>query len=243
MEHQDPNIEVFNRDAASNDGYIYTASTRLSSQLATQRSTDVILETRRFAGRSVIDMGCGDGFFSIRYWDQGKPKSMVGIDPATQAIEVANRHKESRPIQFVVGDAHALPYGDGEFDVALLQSVLHHDDRPSDLIREAFRVAREVIIHEPNGNNLGLKVIEKLSPYHREHAEKSYGSRQLRRWMEENGGRIVHQRFAGFVAMFSPPWLARAMKAVEPMLEAMPGLNALGCAVVTLVATRAKSGE
>jgi len=57
-----PNVEVFNRDVASNEGYRYTTNIRLSSQLATQRSTDMILGLERFADRTVVDVGCGDGF-------------------------------------------------------------------------------------------------------------------------------------------------------------------------------------
>jgi hypothetical protein len=106
------------------------------------------------------------------------------------------------------------------------------------MIREAFRLAPEVLIHEPNGNNFGLKIIEKTSRYHREHHEKSYSSRRLRRWVEEAGGEVVSQRFAGFVPMFCPDWLARLMKGAEPLLERLPLLNALGCAVYVLVARR-----
>jgi hypothetical protein len=122
--------------------------------------------------------------------------------------------------------------------VALVQSVLHHDDTPVDLIREAFRLAPQIVIHEPNGNNLGLKIIEKASRYHREHHEKSYTSRQLRRWIEEAGGQVVYWQFAGFVPMFCPDPLARLMKAVEPLVERTPGLKALACSVSVVVAKR-----
>lgn len=232
------NIEVFNQDVLDNEGYRYTTNTRLSSRLATQRSTDVILQTSVFAGRSVLDMGCGDGFYTLRFWDRGAPRSMVGVDGAEQAIAIANANKADRPITFEVGDAHHLPYPDNSFDVALVQSILHHDDRPFDMIREAFRLAPQIVIHEPNGNNVGLKIIEKTSPYHREHNEKSYTPFRLVRWVEEAGGRVVQRKFAGFVPMFSPDWLARAMKAVEPVVEHVPPLNALGCAVFVLVAQR-----
>jgi ubiquinone/menaquinone biosynthesis C-methylase UbiE len=82
--------------------------------------------------------------------------TLVGVDAAGHAIEVANTNKENRPAEFLVGDAHQMPFSDNSFDVALVQSILHHDDNPKDVIREAFRVAPEIVIHEPNGNNLGL---------------------------------------------------------------------------------------
>jgi ubiquinone/menaquinone biosynthesis C-methylase UbiE len=235
---QRKNVDVFDRDAEINKGYHYTKSVRLSCRLATQRSMDAILATASLSNRSVVDVGCGDGFYTIRFWDRAQPRLMVGLDPAGHAISVANTNKENRPVQFLVGDAHQLPFPNNSFDVALVQSILHHDDNPRDVIREAFRVAPKIVIHEPNGNNLGLKVIEKLSRYHREHNEKSYTSSRLRQWIEESGGVIACQRFAGFVPMFCPSVIARTMKALEPLVEAVPLVNKLGCAVIVIVAQR-----
>lgn len=240
MKPASSNGDVFDRDAITNAGYLYTNTSGLSSRLATQRSTDAILAVGRFSGRSVLDMGCGDGFYTIRFWDQGRPRMMLGIDSASHAIDVAKTRKGDRSIQFAVGNAHHLPYPDNSFDLALVQSILHHDDLPLDMIREALRLAPEILIHEPNGNNLGLKIIEKTSPYHREHGEKSYTSRQLARWIEQAGGRVVYRRFAGFVPMFCPDWLARGMKAVEPLVERLPLANAFGCAVSVVVAIRGR---
>jgi|GEM_PF-83110 len=237
-ERPNPNVAVFDRDAARGGGYVYTANTRLSSRLATGRSTRAILGTRRFAGRSVIDMGCGDGYYTIRFWDRGRPRSVVGIDGAAEAIAVAQVNKKDRPIVFQVADAHAVPYPDNSFDLALVQSILHHDDHPADIIREALRLAPEILIHEPNGNNPGLKIIEKTSRYHREHHEKSYSARQIVRWITEAGGVVTYQRLAGFVPMFCPDGLARLMKLLEPLVENLPGLNTLGCAVSVIVAKR-----
>ena len=232
------NVDVFDRDAKRSGGYLYTKSLRLSCRLATQRSTDAILATGCLRSRSVVDVGCGDGFYTIRFWDLAQPKSVVGVDPAGHAIAVANTNKGNRSIKFLVGDAHQLPFPDNSFDLALVQSILHHDDNPRSVIREAFRVAPEVLVHEPNGNNPGLKIIERISRYHLEHNEKSFTSNRLRRWIEENGGVIAYQRFAGFVPMFCPSVVARAMKAVEPFVEALPLLNSLGCAVTVIVARR-----
>jgi ubiquinone/menaquinone biosynthesis C-methylase UbiE len=230
--------EVFNRDVESNSGYLYTDTQRLSSRLATQRSTDAILAQDRFRGRRVLDLGCGDGFYTFRFWDAAEPREMVAVDAAARAIEVADSRRGDRPIRFEVGDAHHVDRPDDSFDIVLIQSILHHDDRPADMIREALRLAPEILIHEPNGNNLGLKLIEKISPYHREHAEKSYRSGVLRRWIEEAGGRVAKQSFAGFVPMFTPDPVARFMKRIEPLVEATPGLRALGCSVVVQVAVR-----
>lgn len=231
-------VDVFDQDAVQHGGYIYTTAQQLSSRLATQTSTEIILEMGHFAGRSVLDMGCGDGFYTIQFWDRGSPREMVGVDASSAAIKIANTNKGDRAACFEVGDVHHLTYPDNSFDLALIQSILHHDDHPQDIIREAFRLAPEILIHEPNGNNLGLRIIEKVSPYHREHGEKSYTSYQLARWVRQAGGAVIADKFAGFVPMFCPDWLARATKVIEPVVESVPVLNMLGCAVYVLVSRR-----
>lgn len=231
-------VDVFDQDVVNVGGYVYTTSDRLSSRLATQRTIDIILETKCFEDRAVLDMGCGDGHFTIHFWNAGNPRSLTGVDAAAQAIRISNKNKQDRPIEFMVGNAHHLPYPDNSFDVVLIQSILHHDDDPQGMIREAFRLAPLILIHEPNGNNLGLKIIEKISPYHRAHGEKSYNTFQFRKWIRATEGIIIHHRFAGFVPMFCPDWLARLTKAVEPILEGIPLLRDLMCSVVVIVAKR-----
>ncbi|MDQ3699161.1 MAG: class I SAM-dependent methyltransferase [Gemmatimonadota bacterium] len=238
MSKPNANVDVFNRDVEANAGYLYTTNSRLSSRLATDRSTDAILEVAAFRDRSVLDLGCGDGFYTLRFFDRGKPRALVGADAATQAVMTASSRANGRPVRFVVADAHRMPFPDDSFDVVLVQSILHHDDDPAAMIREAFRLAPTIVVHEPNGNNPGLKIIEKVSSYHREHNEKSYSSRQLARWIRNAGGLVSRRRYAGFVPMFSPDPVAKTMKVLEPIVERLPFVNALGCAVCILVATR-----
>jgi len=233
------NIEVFNRDAASNAGYLYTTNIGLSSRLATRRSLDTIIRAGRFAGRTVVDVGCGDGYYTFQYWDRCRPKRLVGIDAAEKAIAVAQSKLNGRGVEFQVGNSHNLPFPDDSFDLVQLQSILHHDDDPPRSIWEAFRVAPEVLIHEPNGNNFGVKLFEKFSRYHREHQEKSFPVRTVSRWIRQAGGRVEYLCYAGLVPMFCPDWLARAMKTVEPLVETVPGLRTLGCAVYVIRAIRA----
>ncbi len=206
--------------------------------MATERSLNTILAAGQFAGRSMIDVGCGDGYFTIFYWDKARPGKLTGVDAAAAAIKVANERKKGRPIHFEVADAHKLPFPDNSFDVALVQSILHHDDDPGDMIREAFRVAPVILIHEPNGYNPGLKFLEKASRYHREHGEKSYPAKRIARWIEQAGGQVQFQRYAGFVPMFCPDWMAKMMKALEPLVEGVPVIRELGCSVVVMVARR-----
>lgn len=235
---ENPNVQIFNQDVLAQGGYGYTTNMKLSARFATQRTIDIILETGLFTGRRVLDMGCGDGYYTLRFWDQGQPGAVTAVDAATQAVAAADRHKGDRPIQFVIADAHRLPWADDSFDLVLIQSILHHDDAPEDMLREALRLAPLILIHEPNGNNPGLKLIEKISPYHRAHRERSYHAGQFQHWIQRLNAAIVHRKYAGFVPMFCPDWLARTTKWIEPLIEALPLLREIACSVVVIVARR-----
>jgi ubiquinone/menaquinone biosynthesis C-methylase UbiE len=236
MKHK--NIDVFNKDADFNKGYLYTQTDRLSCKMATQRTTDIILETGELKGRRVLDLACGDAFYTIRFADEGCPAQLVATDAALTAVKLGVKKQGSRSIRFLSADSHRLPFANDSFDVVLVQSVLHHDDQPLQIIEEAFRIAPRIIVHEPNGNNPALKIIEKISKYHIEHNERSYGTWRMRHWIRRAGGRVVYEKVAGLVPMFCPDWTAKLLKAVEPGMEAIPGLRLFGCGVYVMVGIR-----
>ncbi len=234
----DTKSEVFNRDAARRGGYVYTTNARLSSTLANRRLTEAGLAVADFRGKSVLDIGCGDGTYTLELFDRAQPARIHGIDPAEEAVEIARQKAGDRAATFAVENAYALPYDADQFDIAYLRGVLHHMDRPQDALREALRVAPTLVVIEPNGNSPILKLIEKTSRYHIEHQEKSYSSRSLNRWIADLGARITARQWAGLVPMFCSDGMARALKAVEPAVERTPLLNAVGCAVYVFSATR-----
>jgi SAM-dependent methyltransferase len=122
----------------------------------------------------------------------------------------------------MVNSAYQLPFSTRSFDVAILRGVLHHLDHPEKAIQEALRVSHTILVIEPNGYNPGLKLLEKFSAYHIEHGEKSYAPHTLDQWVRQGGGQIFYRKWAGFVPFFSPDWLARLMKAMEPFIENAP---------------------
>lgn len=235
---RDPNVTPFTADAVNNDGYIYTTNAPLSSCLANRRMTDVSLEMAEFAAKRVIDIGCGDGTYGREVLDRAGPSLVLGIDPAEEALGIASRKAADRCLVFSVSSAYSLPCADDSFDLAYLRGVLHHMDEPVDALREALRVAPVVVVIEPNGYNLGLKVIERCSKYHVEHGEKSYFPSTLDRWVAQLGGRVKTRRWVCLVPMFSPDWIARPLKRVEPVLERLPVLRAFGCGTYAFTVVR-----
>lgn len=222
---------IFNDDVLENQGYYYTTNISLSSKLAGKRMTDVTIESVNIKGKTVLDIGCGDGTHTLELDQFGAPRLIVGGDVADKALQVAHQKSQGRNIHFAVNSAYDLPFENRHFDVAILRAVLHHLDHPKQAIAEALRVSNMIWIIEPNGYNPGLKFNEKFSEYHIKHGEKSYAPHALDRWVRELGGKVTHRKWAGFVPMFCTNSLARVMKWVEPVVETVPIIKEIGCAI------------
>lgn len=232
------NVDTFNADTQKYGGYQYSTNAPLSAQMANMRLSQAGLEIANFSDKKVIDIGCGDGTYTIELYDKASPQSIHGIDPAPNAVSIANEKVQERNITFSVENAYKLPYADNTYDIAYIRGVLHHMEHPQLAIQEALRVAKEIIVIEPNGYNPVLKIIEKISPYHIQHEEKSYPGYLLNRWIRESGGSVKKGAYVGLVPMFCPDWLAKIAKKLEPIVEAIPIVRHISCAVYVFSATQ-----
>jgi SAM-dependent methyltransferase len=234
-------LEAFNSDAVSNAGYLYTNRDRTSSVLANRRLTDAVLGSADFRGRRVVDVGCGDGTYTLELFDRGGTASVHGIDHAERAVELGRARAGSRAVTFAAGSAESLPLGDDSFDIAHLRGVLHHLDNPVHALREAMRVAPVVVITEPNGYNPVLKLLERVSPYHIEHEERSFFPATLQSWARKLGGAVRSSQFVGLVPFFCPDSVARALKTIEPFFERTPLVRNVCCGSYVFVVERRPS--
>lgn len=231
-------VHAFDHDVINNGGYRYTTNSQLSSDLSNQRIIQATQQATSFRNRSVIDIGCGDGTFSMALYDNDGPARLVAIDPAAEAIEIAKNKCGNRPIDFQVQSAYELDFPDNSFDVAQFRGVLHHLERPADAIREALRVAKEIVVMEPNGYNPVLKLIEKYSAYHIEHGEKSYAPAALDSWVRKANATIKYRSYVGLVPFFCPDWFARTLKFFEPLVEYTPIIKNIACGQYIFSAVR-----
>ena len=91
----------------------------------------------RCAGRSVLDVGCGDGRWVGTLLQYGF--EIYGIDAAPRPYGPAVSH------YIFKADACHLPFKDQSFDTVLMINVLEHLDDDGAL-REAYRICRKNVI-------------------------------------------------------------------------------------------------
>ncbi|HEY7770999.1 class I SAM-dependent methyltransferase [Longimicrobium sp.] len=94
--------------------------------------------------RSVLDVGAGTGR-TVQHIRAHRPDiRVVGIEPV-QALIDQGHAKGLSADELRVGDATALPYADGEFDLVCEFAVLHHVREPRRVVAEMLRVARRAV--------------------------------------------------------------------------------------------------
>jgi SAM-dependent methyltransferase len=97
------------------------------------------------AGMDLLDVGCGPGTITLDLAKRVAPGRVVGVDRAAEVIAQAAARGASIDtdrVSFVAGDAYALPFGGGSFDVVHAHQVLQHLTDPVAALREMRRVMR-----------------------------------------------------------------------------------------------------
>ena len=88
-------------------------------------NTESILSKKiDFKDKVILDIGCGNGWFSEWSFSQGA-KNVFAIDPIKEQIEIAKKNSKYN-INFKVGFAEDLPFENKKFDLIFFFNSLHH---------------------------------------------------------------------------------------------------------------------
>lgn len=110
-----------------------------------------------------LDSGCGSG--ALAFALAPLVGEVVGVDLSSDLLE-AGRGDAPANVTLVEGDATALPFGAGEFDLAGCARVLHHVRRPELVVSELARVTR------PGGRVLVIDQLGDIDPLRRLDTER-----------------------------------------------------------------------
>jgi 2-polyprenyl-3-methyl-5-hydroxy-6-metoxy-1,4-benzoquinol methylase len=236
------NVRRFDEDVRKQGAYAYTGD-RLSAQLANARISRSIAESFDFQGASVLDLGCGDGAYTVEFAALGVLQ-VVGLDPAAVAIDAARTRANALGVadivRFEVGNIYDLDEHlfSGRFDCIVIRGVLHHLPDPARALAGLAEFEGTVVVLEPNGNNPVLKLLERFSRYHIDHEERSFRPALICSWINSSGLSVQSCRVLNLVPFFCPDNIAKVLRVIEPVVEQVPLLRDIACGQVIITAHR-----
>ncbi len=97
-------------------------------------------------GQRLIDVAGGTGDIAFRFLKRAQGASATVCDMNEEMLAAGRRRAEAARLgdrlEWAIGDAMALPFNDGSFDIYTISFGIRNVTRPADALSEAFRVLR-----------------------------------------------------------------------------------------------------
>jgi SAM-dependent methyltransferase len=178
------------------------------------------------AGMSVLELGCGTGYFTRELARSGA--DIVAIDVSADLLKIARTDCPGKNVRYEVQNACALSYPETVFDSVVGSSVLHHLEVKRAL-GEIYRVLKPggtIYFTEPNMLNPQI-AIQKNVPWVKRKLgdspdETAFFRWPLRRLLKETGFRDVQIDPFDFLHPKTPFPLVNGLNAIGRFLENVP---------------------
>jgi SAM-dependent methyltransferase len=133
---------------------------RTRNRFARRRLDNVFTLLPALPGRTLVDLGCGMGTFTIEA--AGRGAAAFGVDPAPAAVHAAAAVAAAEGAQharFIRADAAALPLRDASADVVLAADLTEHldDVTLARILREAWRTLKpdgRLVLYTPDRHHV-----------------------------------------------------------------------------------------
>jgi len=180
-------------------------------------------------GMSVLELGCGTGYFTRELACSGA--NIVAVDVSPDLLEIAKANSSAPNVRYEIQNAYELSYPDAVFDSVVGSSVLHHLEI-QEAIREIYRVLKPsgtIYFTEPNMLNPQI-AIQKNVPWVKRKLgdspdETAFFRWPLRRLLEQNGYRDVRIVPFDFLHPKTPVPIVDRLDAVGRFLESVPVIS------------------
>lgn len=166
------------------------------------------LEHFRARKDSLLEIGCGNGFFLQEAERQGY-RDVWGVEPSTEAVALADPGLAGRIVHDVMRD-HL--FEDGRFDVICLFQVFDHLPDPVSVLDECYRIMRPgglILFLNHNVEALSARLLGERSPIVDVEHTYLYSPATMRRLIAGRGFSVEHVGIAHNV--YSLRYLARLL--------------------------------
>jgi ubiquinone/menaquinone biosynthesis C-methylase UbiE len=150
-------------------------------------------------GDRVLDVATGGGHTALAF--AGIARHVIAYDLTAPMLQAARGHARGRGaanVEFVAGDATALPFRDGSFDVVTCRTAAHHFPDVGAAVRQIHRVLRpggslllqDILGHDDaDANAFILEVERRRDPSH----VRSYRMAEWKAFLRATGLTIIDE--------------------------------------------------
>ena len=120
-----------------------------------RRARRVLQELQLKDNDKILDLGCGNGYYSYLLSKIPLNLKITGIDSHLNAIEDAKALIPKEKATFIIGYAEKLPFHEGAFDKIIMSEIIEHVDDDIKVLKEAKRVLKKggiLVLTTPNKN-------------------------------------------------------------------------------------------
>lgn len=179
--------------------------------------------------RTILDIAAGTGRFSVAMADRGADVISVDISEAMlgRARTKARSDTHRGTLEFLLGDASSLPFGDDAVDAVVAMRFFHLADDPVRFLSELRRVATDRIVFDTFRRYSARSLYTWALPM----GSRLASPREVVGWLDDADLRLDRAEHDwllpyGFYRSI-PLALARAVRPADARLVDLPGLNRL----------------
>lgn len=192
---------------------------------------DRVVQHYDFTDKKIFVGGCGTGIFEEEISKLVTPEEIVGLDLSETMIKLAKiRNKDTPNAKFIVGNLEQIDLPSNHFDVAVIIDALHHVPDAFATLKEMKRIAKDLILSEPNALN-PIRRFNELKFKNQDVKEISFYEWELKLYLKKLDYRDIYTYNHHFIPQFMPEKFMRVGEWIEDMFVKIPLLRCVSGAL------------